>query len=131
RNTNNSGLNPILNISVAGAFSDGSDAILNFTNNKTYELQNYTSITHGPHFFKFGVRFREYANSSYPTNNFLGQFNFSSIDAYAIMQRGIAQHLSLPAILALGGGPTQFSINSGNPLIEPNQFDTSLFFQDD
>jgi hypothetical protein len=48
-------LNPILNISVAGAFSDGSDAVLNFTNNKTYELQNYTSITHGPHFFKFGV----------------------------------------------------------------------------
>jgi hypothetical protein len=131
RNSNTSGLNPVLNISVAGAFSDGSDAVLNYANNSTYEFQNYTSITHGPHFVKFGVRFREYQNSSFTTNNFLGQFNFSSIDAYTIMQQGIAQHLPLATILASGGGPTQFSINAGNPLIEPSQFDTSLFVQDD
>src|SRR5258706_7025211 len=49
-NTNSVGLSPTLNISVAGAFSDGSDSALNFANNSTYELQNYTSITHGTQF---------------------------------------------------------------------------------
>src|SRR5258706_3814319 len=130
-NTNSVGLSPTLNISVAGAFSDGSDSALNFANNSTYELQNYTSITHGTQFIKFGARLRDYRDANYATNNFLGQFNFSSLAAYTIMQQGIAQHLPLTTILANGGGPTQFSLNAGNPLIDANQFDARLFFHDD
>ena len=75
---------------MADAFTSGSTFPLNHTNQDNYELQNYTSITHGTQFIKFGVRFREETENNYSTNNFLGQFNFDSIGAYAIMQQGIA-----------------------------------------
>ncbi len=125
------GVDPELNIMVSDAFTTGSTFPLNRQFQDNYELQNYTSITHGAHFIKFGVRFREGTENLYNTNNFLGQFNFDSISAYAIMQAGIAQNLSLPTIIANGGGPVQFQINAGNPQINGTQFDAGLFFQDD
>ena len=69
--------------------------------------------------------------NSYATNNFLGQFNFDSIAAYAVMQQGIAQGLPLSTIIANGGGPAQYQFNAGQPLIKVDQFDAGLFFQDD
>ena len=38
---------------------------------------------------------------------------------------------SLPQILSLGGGASQFSINTGNPLVLVGQSDTALFVGDD
>jgi hypothetical protein len=126
-----SGVDPELNISVADAFTSGSTFALNHQFQDNYELQNYTSITHGAQFIKFGARFREGTENLYNTNNFLGQFNFDSITQYAIMQQGIAQGLPLSTIIANGGGPIQYQFNAGNPLITGNQFDAGLFFQDD
>jgi Carboxypeptidase regulatory-like domain len=129
--TNQTGVNPILNISVADAFTSGSTFSTDYTHQKNYEYQNYTSITHGTHFVKFGGRIRGAQLGSYNTSNFAGQFNFTSLASYALMQQGIAQGLSLPQIVAAGGGPFQFMFAAGQPLINASQVDAGLFIQDD
>jgi hypothetical protein len=132
RNRSNSvGDNPELNISVADAFTSGSTILQNYTNADTYELQNYTSITHGTHFIKFGARARGYDTASAVTSNFTGQFNFLNIGAYQIMEQGIAAGLPLSQIIANGGGPFQYQFAAGNPLISGTQYDLEPFVQDD
>jgi hypothetical protein len=129
--TNQTGENPVLNISVADAFTAGSTFPLDYTHQGNWELQNYTSITHGTQFIKFGVRIREATESLYRTANFLGQFNFASINAYSVMQQGLAQGLPLSTIIANGGGPIQYQFNAGQPLVKGQQFDAGPFIQDD
>lgn len=129
--SNSAGNDPELNISVGSAFTTGSNYLRNYTNTGNYEFQNYTSITHGTQFIKFGARLREARTSGYNTSNFLGQFNFSDIYSYAIMESGIAQGLPLSTIIANGGGPIQYQAAAGQPLIAGNQFDAGLFVQDD
>src|SRR5580698_5983156 len=78
RNDSNSlGNDPELNISVANAFTQGSNYLQQYSNQGSYEFQTSTSITHGTQFIKFGARLREVRLSSYTTANFLGQFNFA------------------------------------------------------
>jgi hypothetical protein len=125
------GVDPELNISVTDAFTSGSSFPLNFNNQDNYEFQNYTSITHGTHFIKFGARLRGSQLNNRATSNFNGQFNFDSITAYAIMQQGIAQGLPLSQIIAGGGGPIQYQFNSGQPNLAVSQVDAGLFYQDD
>lgn len=130
--TNQLGVNPVPNISVADAFTTGSSFPRNYTNVGNYELQNYTTITHGTHFIKFGARLRYNREASYVTSNFYGQFNFDSLSAYAILQQGLAQGAPLATIFAQGGQPYQYIFNyAQNPLIQANQFDAGPFFQDD
>jgi hypothetical protein len=132
RNDSNSvGNDPELNISVANAFTQGANYLRTYGNTGNYEFQNYTSITHGTQFIKFGARLREMRTSNYTTSNFLGQFNFSDIQSYAIMQQGMAEGLPLNTIIANGGGPIQYQQNAGVPLIAGDQFDAGLFVQDD
>ena len=131
QNTNQFGANPILNISVSDAFTAGSSFPENYTHQDNYEFQNYTSITHGTHFIKFGARIRGSELGSYVTSNFSGQFNFDSLASYAIMQQGIAQGLPLSQIIAAGGGPYQYIFSAGQPLINASQVDAGLFYQDD
>jgi hypothetical protein len=132
RNDSNSlGNDPTLNISVGSAFTSGSNYPQTYTNTGNYEFQNYTSITHGTQFIKFGARLREVRTSNYSTNNFPGQFNFTSIYTYQITEEGIAQNLPLSSIIANGGGPSQYVVAAGIPLIPASQFDAGLFFQDD
>jgi hypothetical protein len=130
-NSTSVGNDPELNISVGSAFTTGSNYQKTYSNAGNYELQNYTSITHGTQFVKFGARLREIRQSNYNTSNFLGQFNFSDINSYQIMEQGIAAALPFSAIVANGGGPIQYQVASGQPLIAGNQFDAALFFQDD
>jgi hypothetical protein len=130
-NTNSVGVNPELNISVSDAFTSGSNYALTYAHNQTYEFQNYTSITHGVHFLKFGARLRGYVQNNYSENNYPGQFTFFSLAGYTTMLQGIAAHLSLPTIIAMGGGPSQYTVAAGNPLVDVNQVDAGLFVQDD
>jgi hypothetical protein len=131
-NRNNSvGINPILNLSVASAFTVGSNSPLNYTNNDNLEVQNYTSITHGTQFIKFGLRLRNNFQDNFSQNNYTGQFTFNSINSYVAMLQGIAANLPLQQIIANGGGPAQYLVNSGKPLLGVRQVDAGLFFQDD
>jgi len=130
--TNQLGINNVPNISVADAFTSGSSFPQNYTNVGNYELQNYTTITHGTHFIKFGARLRFNREASYVTSNFYGQFNFDSLSSYALLQQGLAQGISLANIFAAGGQPYQYIFNyAQNPLIQASQFDAGPFFQDD
>jgi hypothetical protein len=129
--TNGIGNDPELNISVGSAFTQGSNYSTTFNHQGNYEFQNYTSITHGTQFIKFGGRLRETRVSNYNTSNFLGQFNFSNIEDYSGFELGLAQGLSLPTIISQGFGPSQFQYAAGIPLLSANQFDAGLFFQDD
>jgi hypothetical protein len=125
-------VDPELNISVASAFTTGGNYFPNYYNNTgNYEFQNYTSITHGTQFIKFGGRLRENRQANYSTSAFAGQFNFASIEQYQAMLQGIAAGMPLSQIIANGDGPIQFQINSGIPLIARGQFDAGLFVQDD
>jgi hypothetical protein len=132
RNRNDqAGDNPVLNVSVGDGFTAGSSLIDNFTNTNMYELQNYTSITHGTQFIKFGIRLRSSQITSAVTNDFTGQFNFLNIQAYQIMQQGIKNGQTFAQIAAAGGAPNQYSFAAGNPLINGYQVDAGPFFQDD
>jgi hypothetical protein len=132
RNDSNSlGDDPVLNISVGSAFTTGSNYTQQYTNQGNYEFQNYTSITHGTQFIKFGGRLREVRQSNYTTNNFLGQFTFADIDQYSGFEQGLAQGVPIPTLLTQGLTPIQFQIATGVPLLQANQFDAALFFQDD
>jgi hypothetical protein len=129
--SNSVGNDPELNISVANAFTQGSNYQRTYGNTGNYEFQNYTSITHGTQFIKFGARLREQRTSNYTTANFLGQFNFASITDYAQFEQGLATGVPLQTLFAAGVGPVQYQQNAGVPLIAGNQFDAGLFFQDD
>ena len=110
---NQTGDNPILNVEVNDEFAFGSSFPYQYTNQDNFELQNYTSISHGTHFIKFGARLREATEASYYTTNFSGQYVFDSLTSYA------------------AGTPSQYIVAGGNPLQNVKQFDAGLFIQDD
>jgi hypothetical protein len=129
-------------ISVPGAFVDGGNNQGNIVNlGDTYELQNYTSMSIGKHYLKFGGRLRDYQLSNSANTNFNGTFTFGArqfqgqtltgLEAFQITQEGLAAGETLPQIIAAGGGPSQFNIAAGLPFASINQFDLGLYAQDD
>ena len=89
-----------------------------------YELQNYTSISAGKHFVKFGGRLRAVHEVNVSSAGFNGTYTFSSITAYSDAQQG-----------KMGSTPSQYSINatlSGAAASVPvTVVDTGLYVQDD
>ncbi len=155
-NTNARGFNSAIpQINVLQSFIGGGSTIgLNQGNTKHYELQNYTSITHGTHLFRFGARIRAVQDYNYAQTNFNGTYTFGSafnvpeldasgqptgnilqsIDSLESYRRTLLfQQMGYTAaqIRALGGMPSQFSISGGNPYAAVNQVDVGVFFQDD
>ncbi len=113
RNDSNSlGNDPELNISVANAFTQGSNYQQTYSNAGNYEFQNYTSITHGTQFIKFGARLRDVRQCNYTTANFLGQFNFANINDYAQFEQGLSLGVPLTTLFAAGVGPIQYQQNA-------------------
>ncbi len=131
-NNDQSGVSGTPAISVLDSFTGGGANIsLAYSHSNNYEFQNYTSYTHGAHFFKFGLRVRQNTQDSYSTGNYNGTFTFTSLNAYAITQQGVANGLTLDQIRAQGGGPSQYSVAGGIPLTAVSQIDVSPFIQDD
>jgi hypothetical protein len=146
-------------ISVLGAFNGGGNPLGRSTSTQNnYEFQNYTSILRKAHSLRFGVRLRGTSETSVSPQNFAGAFTFSgglapeldannqqvrdssgqpvlvdisSIESYR--RTLLFQQLGLPAtqIRQLGGGASQFSINTGNPVVSGRQVDLGLFAGDD
>src|SRR5438034_6940227 len=124
-------------ISVQGAFNGGGNgAGINNDTLTRYEFQNYTSMSHGRHFLKFGARLRASRDVNESMSNFNGSFSFGSrpdptasgcgvpnpppacpqlsgLDAYLITLQFLAagnSQVNLQNAIAQGGGATFYSV---------------------
>lgn len=145
---------------VLGAFNSGGSQTGHAISpiEHSFELQNNTSLAHGKHFWRFGVRLRQDRFHSISPFNFAGAFTFAGGDA-VVLPLPNPVSCALPAqptvsaitsieryrrtllfqalgcstaqVRALGGGATQFSISAGDPSISASQLDAALFAGDD
>src|SRR5467141_883597 len=139
-------------ISAQGAFNGGgSGGGLSGDTLDRYESQNYTSLSLGKHFLKFGARLRATRDSNESRSGYNGNFNFglrqnpncppnstpdncpkiTGIQAYQMTVQGLAQGMPMAQIIAAGGGASQYSITTGTALADVTYFDAGLYFQDD
>src|SRR5882724_4794166 len=128
-------------IQVLGSFNGGGAQVgHSLDTQSSYEFQEYVSVLHGTHSFRFGVRARGETDDNTSRQNFGGSFTFAgglapqldannqpvldasgnpvmvrvnSIDRYrrTLLFQGLG--LTPANIRALGGGATQFNINAG------------------
>ncbi len=78
RSYTNSIGNLLPSFSVSGAFNaGGANWGTNYDTKAHFELQNYTSISHGTHTFRFGVRARRESDRSMSPDGFGGSFIFN------------------------------------------------------
>jgi hypothetical protein len=146
-------------IQVLGSFNGGGS--LNghsLDTQNTFELQNYTSMVRSKHTWRFGIRLRGQIDDSTTRQNFNGQFTFGgglapeldssnqpvldgsgnpvltsikSIERYRRTLLFQRMGDSPARIRALGGGATQFSIDTGNPDLSARRVDVGVFAGDE
>ena len=126
----NSGQNPLstaLGISVPGDFVSGGSSSGTATDHQDhYELQNYTSISAGKHFVKFGGRLRAIHENNTSSDGFNGSYTFPDLTTYAEALQGLP-----------GGNPLQYSLSlNGTPgtpaaTVPVTMVDAGLYVQDD
>jgi len=117
----NSGQTPLstaIGIKVLGDFTRGGSGSGTQTDRQDhYELQNYTSISQGKHFVKFGGRLRAIHELNVSSAGFNGTYTFTSFPNFT------------------NGMPSQYSVNatpSGTPANVPvTMVDAGLYVQDD
>jgi uncharacterized membrane protein YgcG len=123
----NSGQNPIstaVGINVLGVFTGGGASSGTETDHQDhYELQNFTSISQGKHFLKFGGRLRAVHEVNTSNSGFNGTYTFSNTST------------STPYQNYLAGTPNLYSVNdtlSGVAATVPvTMVDAGLYVQDD
>jgi hypothetical protein len=138
-------------VQVQGAFnSGGASAQFSGDNTNRYEVQNYTSISEGSHFIKFGGRVRVDRDANKATSNYNGYFTFAQVTCpatgcplvggeslpalqnYQITQNLLNQGFTSQQIQQdYGYGPSQFTVTSGIPAITRILTDVGLYAQDD
>ena len=159
RNYSASAGNEIPSISVAGAFTTGGNGIGDqHDTSRHLELQNYTSVSHGTHTIRFGVRVRRDDDQSNSPGGFNGSFSFlgglapvllagntvetdsngnpvtenlTSVEQYIRFLSLQNSGYTVAQIQALGGGPSRFSIQSGLSSVSKDRYDGAPFIQDD
>lgn len=146
-------------VRVLEAFIGGGPQSGNAANTvNRFELSNYTSWTVGSHSLKAGARLRTVRINDVSPQNFAGTFTFAgglapqldansqpivgsngqfvltSITSLERFRRTVLfqrQGLTSMEVRARGGGPTQFSISTGEPAARVTQSDFGPFMQDD
>ncbi len=159
RNYNESDGNLLPQINVGGAFTAGGNGMgLQYTRNAHYELQNLTTFTHGPHTIRWGMRARREGTINESPQGFGGAFSFdggiapvldsnnqpvmdASGNPVTAQILGIEQYrrtllfqqmgYSAQQIRALGGMPSQFTIQAGNPYGSMVRWDVAPWVLDD
>jgi hypothetical protein len=130
-------------IQVAGSFSGGGAQIgrsLDSQNN--YELQNYTSVNHGKHAWRFGIRARGETDDNISPQNFGGTFIFAGGLAPVLDADNQAEPGQMTTITSIeqyrraslnlpGGLPTQITISCCIPGVSAGQADVGAFVGDD
>ena len=120
-NTRDVPLSTAAEISVPGAFtSGGSSGGTSTDQQEHYEFQNYTSMSRGTHFLKFGGRLRATREVSTEAGGFNGTWVFQDLAFFQLQQ------------------PFQFSLNAVPntttqiiPTVTVNVVDAGLYIQDD
>ncbi len=146
-------------LQVLDAFNGGaSPAGHSFDTQNNHEFQDYVSVVHGAHSFRFGARLRRQSVGNISPQSFAGIFTFgggtapaldasnqpaldasgqpvltpiTSIERYRrtlFLQR---LGFSPSQVTTLGGGATQFTIVAGDPSLSASQFDIGTFLGDD
>ncbi len=141
-------------LQVLQSFNGGGSPVgRSFDTQNSYELQNYTSKVKGTHSWRFGVRLRGQTDDSIAPQNFNGTFTFGGnplapvLNAQSQATGELAPITSIQRyqrtlllqqlgdtsaqIRALGGGATQFSINTGTPELGVHQMDVGIFAGDE
>jgi hypothetical protein len=146
-------------VQVLGSFrGGGSQNGMSFDTQNNFELQNYTSMVRSRHTWRFGVRLRGQMDDSITRQNFNGTFTFAgglapelnsnnqrvldasgnpvliSIKSIERYRRTLLfqQMGDSPAqIRTLGGGATQFSIDTGIPNLSAHEVDIGVFAGDE
>jgi hypothetical protein len=146
-------------IQVLGSFNGGGSSIgRTFDTQNYFEPQNYTSIIHGTHSLRLGVRVRVLTDDNTQPQNFNGAFIFgggqvepvldannqpiliggqpqlapiASIERYRRTLLFQSLGYTSEQIRAIGGGATQFNINGGTPALSVSQFDIGVFAADE
>src|ERR1022692_3525897 len=117
-NSGQSPLNTTVGINVLGDFTRGGSSSGNQTDHQDhYELQNYTSISQGKNFVKFGGRLRAVHDINVSGAGFNGTYTFTSYSNYT------------------AGIPSQYSINAtpskAATSVPVTMVDAGLYVQDD
>ncbi len=118
-------LSTALGVSVPGSFNmGGSGGGAQTDHQDHFELQNYTSLSLGKHFVKFGGKLRSTHEVNASSAGFNGSYSFQDLTTYANALQGHANGL-----------PIQFSISAttiGNiPNVNATVVDAGLYVQDD
>lgn len=137
-------------VTVQGAFNgfgSGGGNISDIENR--FEGQEILFKNVKKHAMKMGGRIRSTTDQNSAGTNFVGTFQFGSrpapgcvstlqancvisgIQAFQIMEQGLAEGLPLAQIEAMGGAPSYYSQTSGTPLTTVTVVDGALFYQDD
>ena len=105
------------------------------------EFQNLSTVSHGNHAIKFGMRLRDNRDANKSNAKFNGRFDFSPVTAgniaysasqvYALMANGLAAGKTFNSLVSQGLGPTSASYATGEMSALANVFDVGLFSQDD
>jgi hypothetical protein len=119
-------------ISVLGAFTGGGNSMGNSVDTQDhYELQNYTSITMGKNFVRFGGRVRDLKEVNSSTQGFNGTFTFPSLSAFQTAEQSLQQCTAARGIICEASGASLFSIVGGIARASVNLFDLGLYGEDD
>jgi len=129
-NSRQTPLSTLPSINVQGAFSGGgSNAGAQTNRQNRYELQNYTSMSLGKNFLKFGGRLRAVHEIDTSSAGFNGSFTFPDLNTYQI----VAQDLANGDPTAPGA--TQFRLDATTsgfvPSVPVTVADAGLYIQDD
>lgn len=121
---------PPCEVSVLGTFMGGGNSTGKVIESQDhYELQNYTSISLGKNFIRFGGRLRDLDESNSSTGNFNGTFTFPSLDLYQSAEQALQKCNGQSVCEA--SGASQFSIVNGNTQASVNLIDLGLYGEDD
>jgi hypothetical protein len=128
---------------VLGSFGAGGNSQGDILDHQDhYELQNYTSIIHGNHNIKFGVRLRGIRNANSSSSGFNGTFTFSSLLDTAAETGCVPVAGQVPCPVSYAHAvensgntttpiATQLTYTQGDPPLVVANFDTGLYYQDD
>jgi hypothetical protein len=117
-------------VSVQGAFWGGGNSMgKNIDTEDHYEFQNYTSVSLGKNFIRFGGRLRDVDESNSSATNFNGTFTFPSLALYQSAEQALQSCAGQTGCKAAGA--SQFLIVTGISHASVNLIDLGLYGEDD